>query len=153
MITRTFRHLAACIVLSACFSLAYSQTPAAPPADPSGPGALATILSPDNIAPAAFLLSNIADAKTDWHLTVGGKAYTVTPAQRLSIAGGSIFASLAIRHYYPRAAKPINIALTVATCYFAGRAYANTYNHGDGAPAGPAPTAKRSALAFAVRLH
>jgi hypothetical protein len=139
------------LALSLFAAIAGAQEPAsAPAATPpavSTPGTLAKILSPDNIAPAAFILSNVADAKTDWHFNLGGRAYTVTPAQRLSIAGGSIFTALAIRHFYPKTAKPLNIALTVATCYFAGRAYANTFNHGT--PAGT-PAAR---IAFAVQLH
>lgn len=140
--------LAAGFLMTAGAQTAPDPTPAPAPAATSG-GALASIMSADNIAPVAFLLSNVADAQTDWHFNLGTKAYTVTPAQRLSIAGGGMFAALAIRHFYPRTAKPLNVVLTIATCYFAGRAYANTYNHG----AAPSAPAARAPLAFAVRLH
>jgi hypothetical protein len=112
--------------------LALAQAPAAPVAAPSSGGVWDVLTDPNNLAPAAFLLSNIADAKTDWHFSgpFTHKDYVITPSQRLGIAGGSIFVAYTIRHYYPRAAKPINVVMAIATAYFAGRAYANTFNHG-----------------------
>jgi hypothetical protein len=126
--------------------MAQSQT------QPSGQtgGVWDVISDPNNIAPAAFLLSNVADAKTDWHFTVAGKDYTITPAERLGIAGGSIFVAFTIRHYFPNTAKPINIVLAIATAYFAGRAYANTFNHGE--PATPASVLKGQGLAFSYQF-
>lgn len=111
---------------------------------------------PNNIAPAAFLLSNLADAKTDWKFTLSGKEYTITPGQRLSIAGGSIFASFVVKHYFPCSAKYINVVMGVATAYFAGRAYANTFNHGTLMPVPNAPEQSRAAgstVAFSVQLR
>jgi hypothetical protein len=138
------------LILVACmlFTLplmAQSQT------QPAG-GVWDVISDPNNIAPAAFLLSNVADAKTDWHFTgpITHKEYVITPAQRLGIAGGSIFVAYTIRHYFPKAAKPINIALAIATAYFAGRAYANTFNHGE--PATPVSAVKGQGLAFSYQF-
>ncbi|MBZ5497691.1 MAG: hypothetical protein LAP85_14915 [Acidobacteriia bacterium] len=111
------------------------------------------ISDPSNIAPAAFLLSNVADAKTDWRFSLVGREYAITPAQRLGIAGGSIFVAYTIRHYFPRTVKPINIALAVATAYFAGRAYANTFNHGSPAAVVAPVSNGTPALAFSVQLR
>lgn len=88
------------------------------------------IQDPNNLAPATFLLANIADAKTDWHITVAGRLHTITPAQRLSFVGSSLFVSLVVKHYWPKTAKPMNIAMMLGTAYFAGRAYANGFQHG-----------------------
>jgi hypothetical protein len=128
----------------------------APVVQPAKDGVWDILSDPNNIAPAAFLLSNVADAKTDWHFTgpLTHKEYTITPAERLGIAGGSIFVAYTLRHYYPKLAKPINLVMAVATAYFAGRAYANTFNHGQPASDVTNPAqGKGTALAFSVRIR
>ncbi|MGA2264168.1 MAG: hypothetical protein ABSH28_22380 [Acidobacteriota bacterium] len=139
------------LILVVCMLFTLPLMAQSQPAQQNG-GVWDVISDPNNIAPAAFLLSNLADAKTDWHFTgpITHKEYVITPAQRLGIAGGSIFAAYTIRHYFPNTAKPINIALAIATAYFAGRAYANTFNHGE--PALPAPAVKGQEVAFSYQF-
>ncbi|MBZ5580894.1 MAG: hypothetical protein LAQ30_01590 [Acidobacteriia bacterium] len=122
-----------------------------PPAQAS---AWDAIKDPGNIAMVAFVAANVADAKTDWRFTgpVTQREYVITPAQRLGIAGGSVMAALAMKHLWPKAGKAVDVAVGMATAYFAGRALANTYAHG--APdAAPAARARSSPAAFAVRLQ
>jgi len=140
----------------ACFA----QNPVQPAPQPVTPAPTETgvweiLKDPTNLTSAAFLLSNVADAKTDWRFTgpITRKEYVITPAQRLGIAGGSLFVAYTIRHYYPKTAKPINVALAVATAYFAGRALANTYSHGTAATAVVAPATTPPKLAFAIRFR
>jgi hypothetical protein len=107
---------------------------------------------PSNITFLTFLGANLEDAKTDWRVTgpLTGKQYTFTPAQRLSIALGSAGTALYLREQFPRLKKPITVGMGILTAYFAGRALANTYNHGpDGALAASGPAPK---VAFAVRF-
>ena len=147
-------------VLVFLFVLALLSLPAAAqtqpaPNDPNTGGVWQVITDTNNIAPAAFLLSNIADAKTDWHFTgfITHKEYTITPAQRLGIAGGGMFVAFALRHYFPKTVKPINIALGVATAYFAGRAYGNTFKHGSEAVTPASPPSATAALAFSYQFQ
>ncbi len=126
-----------CAIAFFTIAPAQAQDPVSPVPPASG-GVWDILKDPSTITQASFLLSNIADAKTDWHFTLGGKAYTISPAQRLGVAGGSIFVGRVVGHYYPRAKKPIDVCMAIATAYFAGRAYANTFNHGTPMPAIPA---------------
>jgi len=71
---------------------------------------------PNNIAPAAFLLKHVADAKTDWHFTgpLTHKEYTIRrpsalECRRLDIRG------LHAAPLLPETAKPINRVMAVAT--------------------------------------
>mgnify|MGYP001609603173 CR=1 FL=1 len=82
------------------------------------------------IVPASFLLANVADSQTAWRFTIGGKIYEISPAKRLSIVGGSLGVSLVLKHYFPKLRVPINIGMTLAAGYFGGKAYANSFNHG-----------------------
>ncbi|MGE5487578.1 MAG: hypothetical protein ACM3ZB_07130 [bacterium] len=133
-------------------TIATAQGPATPPGATGGVWDI--ISDTSTITQASFLLANIADAKTDWRFVLGGRAYTISPAQRLGIAGGSIFVGRVVSHYYPRAKKPIDIAMAIATAYFAGRAYANTFHHGTPIPTVPAASVGQppvTAVAFRLR--
>lgn len=123
---------------------------------------LSTLTDPNTLVLAGMAASQLAEAKTDWQFTVGGKSYTLTPAQRLGIAGGIFGVCLAIEQVAPKSKKWVEVAGAVVMAYFAGRALANTYNHGTPVTAtpstvtstfSPAVAAQGRTVAFAVRLR
>ncbi|HZT29730.1 MAG TPA: hypothetical protein VFA33_07605 [Bryobacteraceae bacterium] len=127
--------------------LALAQQPAPAPAPDRG---VLSIFTDDSLAPTAFLLSQVADSTTDWKFSVNGKQYHLTAAQRLEWTGGALGVALAVRHYWPKTGKYVNLALAVASAWFAGRAYAATLAHGT--PVAPAAAAAATPAAFPVRL-
>ncbi len=133
-----------------------AQTIPAPTAAAGAESFLSTLTSTNTLVLAGMAASQLADAKTDWQFALGGKTYRLTPAQRLGIAGGIFGACLAIEQAVPKSKKWVDVAGTVVMAYFAGRALANTYNHGTqaAAPSTAAVNAARgSGVAFGVRLH
>ena len=117
-------------------------------------GVMSVLRDPENITFLTFIGANIADAKTDWQFVgpITHRQYTITPVQRIGIVLGGSAVALYVREQFPRARRPITIAMGILTAYFAGRALANTYNHGIATPTLPAAT-NGPTVAFAVRLH
>lgn len=116
------------------------------------------IKDPGNVAAVGFIAANLADASTDWHFTgpITRKEYTITPAQRVGLAGGGTMAALAVKYFWPRSGKIVDGVLGVATAYLAGRALANAYNHGapqSTAPAAAVAMSRARGWGFAVRVH
>ncbi len=148
--------LSTTLSLALTLSAAAQTAPTAPtPAPPSVPAATPfwdVLSDPGNLATVAVLAAGFSYAKTDWHYTLRGKEYTLTPAQQLGMETGIVFAAMAAKHYFPKTRTPINVVLGVVAAYFAGQAYANTINHGAPSPAVPAASISPKA-AFAVRVR
>jgi hypothetical protein len=137
---------------------AIAQTPisAPAPAPAAGPSfSIASVLTdPANIPVWTFLATNVADAKTDWHLSLGQKTYNITPGQRTAIMMGTAATVIYLKHQFPNnnVLKWVTtIAATGATAYMGGKALASTYNQG-GTPTTAIAAARTQAVAFQFRF-
>lgn len=120
--------LAALLCAAAAFA---QQQPAAAPA----PSFLAQLGDPLTIALASYDLSQVAAGTTDWKFTLGGKHYTVNPAQQTAIATAVTIGAAAAAHKWPKLKTPLTIVLTLVSGYYGGLAYGRANSHGTPAPA------------------
>lgn len=133
-----------CLLLLLAVPVAQSAQPA-----PEPPNIWKTITDEQNIALAAYVLANVADAGTDWTWTFQGRTYHVSAVRRCSFVGGTLGGALAISHYFPRYRKLVTAGLVVGSAILAGRAYGHTLTRG---PTPALPLAERG-MVFAVRLR
>lgn len=107
----------------------FGQT-ATPPPQPSLPAAVGNVFtSLDSVAPAAYVLSAVAQGATDWRLTVNGRHYNVSAAQQTTITGAVVGVALVVRYVWPRSRKWVDGGLLVASGAFAGMSYAQAQKH------------------------
>lgn len=127
----------------ACSAQNTAPQPAAPAPAPN-----ATFLSyfsdPLALSSMATAAAFVSEDRTDWHMTVAGKVYSVSAAQRFGIAGATIFGVQAVAHKWPKLKPYLAVAQGIASVYLAGKAYANTLDHGTvAAPVTQAPLTLR----------
>ena len=115
-----------CLISMLFFAALCHAQPGAPqPVPDSTLDIWAELKNPDNVIPAMFIMARIAEAKQDFVFTgpVTHREYRLTPAQQISITAGTVFTGIALKKMLPKMRKPINIAMTLAAFWSAGRAY------------------------------
>jgi hypothetical protein len=122
-----------CILTAGLSLAAAAQTGAAPATtQPQTPG-LSSISSVftnlDSVAPAAYVLSSVAQGATDWHLTVAGKQYDVSATKQTAVTGAVVGVALVVRYLWPKSRKWVDGGLLIAAGAFAGVSYAQAQRH------------------------